>query len=86
MAKNSHKCLVCGSLLVEVEAALNRTFANALLSPLGSSQLQIRRSKSSWMPFMNPARSAEGLYCPKCGSLTLAPSIPNHRKDLGLDE
>jgi hypothetical protein len=76
---------LCGDLLVEVEAALNRTWSNALFTSFGSSQLQIRMKKQHWMAFMNPSRSAAGLYCTKCGSLTIAPSISAHRKELGLD-
>jgi hypothetical protein len=51
----------------------------------GSSQLQIRMKSKRWMPFMNPNRSASGLYCTKCGTLTIAPSIPAHRRELKLD-
>ena len=78
-------CSVCNDLLVEVETALNRTWSNALITGFGSSELQIRLAKKSWMAFMEPDRGAKGLYCTKCGSLTIAPSIPSHRKKLGLD-
>jgi len=84
--ENSHaKCPICSDLLVPVEGALNRTWSNAILTSFGSSQLQIRMANRSWMPFMNPGRSAQGLYCTKCGSLTLAPTIKKHRNELGLD-
>lgn len=77
---------MCGDVLIEVEAALNRTWSNALLTSFGSSQLQIRMKKKRWMAFMNPSRSAAGLYCTQCGALTIAPSIPAHRWELGLDD
>ena len=84
MNEDCFKCPVCDDILVPVEAALNRTWSNALLTSFGSSQLQIRMKDKSWMPFMNPSRAARGLYCTKCGSLTLAPSILSHRSELGL--
>lgn len=79
------KCPLCDDMLVEVEAALNRATWNVLLTSFGSSELQIRLEKKAWMPFMTPNRSARGLYCTKCGALTIAPSIPAHRRELGLD-
>jgi hypothetical protein len=85
MPNTQFYCPVCKDLLVEVETALNRTWLNALITGFGSSVLQIRLTNKSWMAFMDPERSAKGLYCTKCGSLTIAPSIPNHRKELGLD-
>ncbi len=85
MTSNIHHCPLCGNLLIAVESALNRTWGNALLTAFGSSQLQIRMKNKRWMPFMSPSRSAAGLYCSKCGSLTIAPSIPAHRRELGLD-
>ena len=103
MSATTHHCPLCGDLLIEVEAALNRTWSNVILTGWGSSQLQIRLSPKrseqtpdndpedkwdhdkQWMPFMDPDRSAAGLYCTKCGALTIAPSIPAHRKELGLD-
>lgn len=85
MSAPSCRCPLCDDLLIEVEAALNRTWANFLLTGFGRSQLQIRLPQKPWMPFMRPDRGAQGLYCVKCGSLTIAPSIPAHRKELGLD-
>lgn len=79
------QCPVCSDLLIEVEAALNRTWSNVLVTSFGSSQLQIRLEDKDWMPFMDPGRSAKGLYCTKCGSLTIAPSIEGHRRELGLE-
>jgi phage FluMu protein Com len=79
------QCSFCGDLLVEVEAALNRDWLNVLFTSFGSSELQIRTKSGSWMPFMKPSRSAQGLYCTKCGALTIAPSISGHRKALGLE-
>jgi hypothetical protein len=73
--------MLCGDLLIEVEAALNRSWGTSF----GGSELQIRMKDMRWMPFMTPSRSAGGLYCSQCGALTIAPSIPEHRKDLGLD-
>ena len=78
------KCPLCDDLLVEVEAGLNRTWWNTILTSFGSSELQIRIKNRSWMAYMMPSRSAKGLYCTKCGALTIAPSIPAHRKELGL--
>lgn len=86
MSQNTRHCPLCGDALVEVETALNRTWGNSLLTGFGSSQLQMRMKKKRWTPFMNPNRSAAGLYCTKCGALTIAPSIPNHRRELGLDD
>lgn len=84
--KNDHlNCTVCDGLLVEVECALNRSWSNMLLTAFGSSELQIRLKGSRWMPFMNPGRNAQGLYCANCGSLTMAPSIPSQRRELGLN-
>lgn len=85
MKNHPARCPLCDDLLVEVEAALNRALWNALMTSFGSSELQIRMEKGSWMAFMRPSRSARGLYCTKCGSLTVAPSIPEHRKKLGLE-
>ncbi len=85
MTSEPPRCPLCGDLLVEVEAGLNRVFWNVLLTCFGSSELQIRLKGRSWMAFMRPSRAARGLYCTSCGALTLAPSIPAHRKELGLD-
>lgn len=85
MSESPIHCPVCGDLLVEVEAALNRTWGNVLATGYGSSQLQIRLEGGDWMPFMIPDRSAKGLYCTSCGSLTVAPSIEEHRTALGLE-
>lgn len=85
MSETPTQCPVCGDLLVEVEAALNRTWGNVLATSFGSSQLQIRLEGRDWMPFMMADRSAKGLYCTKCGSLTIAPSIEEHRAALGLE-
>jgi hypothetical protein len=85
MSDSSHKCPLCDDVLVEVEAGLNRATWNVLLTSFGSSELQIRLKNKGWMPFMTPSRSARGLYCTKCGALMIAPSIPAHRKELGLD-
>ncbi|GAA5495920.1 hypothetical protein Rhal01_02101 [Rubritalea halochordaticola] len=85
MKTDSHYCSICQSLLVETEAALNRGLINALFFGFGSSELQIRSSKRRWMTFMTPSRNAKALYCVECGSLTLAPSISKHRRELGLE-
>lgn len=85
MKEIAAKCPLCGDLLVEVEAALNRAFWNVLLTSFGSSELQIRLENKPWMTFMTPSRNTKGLYCTKCGALTIAPSIPAHRKELGLE-
>lgn len=85
MSHPTPTCPICGDILVGVEAALNRTWFNSMLTGFGSSQLQIRVKGKGWMEFMNPSRSAAGFYCTKCGSLTIAPSIPAQRKELGLD-
>lgn len=85
MSETLVKCPVCGDFLVGVEAALNRTWGNVLATSFGSSQLQIRLEGKDWMPFMIADRSAKGLYCTKCGSLTIAPSIEEHRTALGLE-
>lgn len=77
-------CPICGDLLLEVEAALNRTWNNVILTSFGSSVLEIRRQDGDWMPFMFPGRSAKAFYCTQCGSLTMAPSIEEHREKLGL--
>lgn len=79
------KCPLCDDLLVEVEAGLNRALTNVLLTSFGSSELQIRLEDRPWMAFMTPDRNTRGLYCTRCGSLTIAPSIPAHRRELGLD-
>jgi len=82
----AHYCPLCGDLLVEVEASVNRTLTNMILTGFGSSELQIRlKNDGDWMPYMRPERSAEGLLCTKCGALTVAPTIPSHREELGLD-
>lgn len=78
-------CPICGDLLIEVEAGLNRPWNNVVLTSFGSSVLEIRRGDGHWMPFMFPGRSAKGLYCTKCGALTVAPSIDEHREKLGLE-
>lgn len=81
--KAEHRaCPICGDLLVEVEAALNRTWASSILT---SFHLQIRLKGKRWMSFMSPSRNAAGLYCTKCGSLLLAPTLPAHRRELGLE-
>lgn len=69
------KCTICGGTLKKVEAALNRTWGNVFLTSWGSSQLQIRLPKGPWHSFMKPSRNAEGLFCERCGALTLAPTI-----------
>jgi hypothetical protein len=72
--------------LVEVEASLNRDLANVLLTGFGNSELQIRLPGGGpWKAFMTPERNASALYCVTCGSLTLAPTLPDHRKSLGLE-
>ncbi len=83
--KAALKCPICDDLLIEVEAALNRTWGNVLATSFGSSVLEIRSREGEWMPFMFPGRSAKALYCTKCGSLTVAPSIKEHREKLGLE-
>ena len=85
MTEATNRCALCGDLLIEVEAALNRAWWNVLLTSFGSSELQIRIKNKRWMPFMTPSRSAKGFFCTKCGALTIAPSIPAHRKELGLE-
>jgi len=80
-----NRCPICQEILVEVEAALNRDIANAIMSLLGSSELQIRLPGQSWKTFMMPERNANGLYCASCGSLTIAPTLHDHRKSLGLE-
>jgi hypothetical protein len=85
MKNSPARCLICDDLMVEVEAALNRALWNALMTSFGSSELQIRLKGGAWMAYMRPNRSASGLYCTKCGVLTIAPSIPAHRKELGLE-
>ena len=77
-------CPNCNDLLVPVEASLNRSILNAVFFGFGSSQLQIRLEKGRWKRFMTPSQNAEGLYCTSCGALTLAPSLPEHRNELGL--
>lgn len=79
--KSPSYCALCGDLLVEVEAALNRSSGTIT----GNSSLEIRLAGKSWVPFMNEDRSAQGLYCTRCGALTIAPSLSRHRKELGLD-
>lgn len=81
----SHHCSLCDDVIVEVEVGLNRALWNALLTSFGSSELQIRLKNRSWITFMKPWRGAKGLYCTRCGALTVAPSIAAHRKELGLD-
>lgn len=85
MSEEIHHCPICQGLLVEVQSALNRSLLNAFLTGWGSSELQIRLHGGSWMTFMTPSRSAAGLYCAECGSLTLAPTIPSQRRELGLE-
>ena len=85
MSHTTHSCPLCKDVLVEVEAALNRSTWNVLLTSFGSSELQIRLKNKGWMAFMTPSRSAKGLYCTTCGALTIAPSISAHRKELGLE-
>ncbi|QIF01342.1 hypothetical protein [Roseimicrobium sp. ORNL1] len=85
MSEEARHCSICGDLLVEVEAALNRTWGNVIATGFGSSVLEIRNGKADWMPFMTPDRSARGLYCTKCGSLTIAPTLGEHRRALGLE-
>ena len=70
------KCPICGGALKKVEAALNRTWSNALLTSWGSSQLQIRGERGPWHTFMKPSRTAEGWFCADCGALTVAPTCP----------
>lgn len=84
MPDASH-CPICQELLVEVEAALNRGFADVLIHRSGSSELQIRLPDGEWKTFMTPDRNAHSLFCVSCGSLTLAPTVPEHRQSLGLD-
>lgn len=76
---------ICGDGTVPVEAALNRPFWKLLGSWRGSARLQIRLPGGDWKSHMTIERSAQGLYCPTCGSLTIAPSLPDHREALGLD-
>lgn len=85
MTAPAARCPLCDEPLEEVEAGLNRSWTNVLLTSFGSSELQIRTGGGRWWPFMRPNRNARGLYCAGCGALTLAPSIPAHRKELGLD-
>lgn len=58
----------------KVEAGLNRSWGNVILTSYGSSQLQIRQESGPWHTYMTPSRSAEGLYCTDCGALTIAPT------------
>ena len=86
--KNSdppRSCPICHEYLVAVEASLNRTAGNVFFFGFGSSQLQIRIPNKKWRRFMMPSRNAQGLYCPNCGALTLAPTLPEHRAQLGID-
>lgn len=85
MKTDRHQCPICGETLCEAEAALNRTWSNVVFTGFGSSQLQIRPPKGEWKPFMKPGISTKALYCPDCGALTLAPSLPAHRRELGLE-
>jgi ribosomal protein S27E len=86
MKPEATSCPVCGDLMVPSEAALNRSLGNALLCGFGSSELQIRpRESGHWVTVMTPSRNAEALYCTACGALLLAPSVPRHREELGLD-
>lgn len=78
-------CPICGDLLIEVEAGINRTWGFELTTAFARSVLEIRMKDGDWMPFMFPDRSAKALYCTKCGSLTVAPSIEEHREKLGLE-
>lgn len=80
-----HRCPICQEILVEVEAALNRSVADALIKGLGSSELQIRRPGAGWSTYMTPHRDSQGLFCVSCGALTLAPSDPELRRTLGLE-
>ena len=85
MNEEVRPCPICGDLLVNVEAALNRTWGNVIATGFGSSVLEIRNGTADWMPYMTPDRSAQGLYFAKCGSPTLAPSLSEHRRLLGLE-
>jgi hypothetical protein len=83
---NATKCPICGDTIVPVEAALNRAWWNVISAGFGSSELQIRLPGHPWMAFMRPERAARANYCTSCGSLTIAPSLPEHRRALGIDE
>lgn len=82
---STHTCPNCGEMMVDSEAALNRSFFNAIFFGFGSSILQIRTPKGNWMDFMTPGRKSGASYCTSCGAVLLAPSIDSHRKELGLD-
>ncbi|MDE0859398.1 MAG: hypothetical protein OSA93_04515 [Akkermansiaceae bacterium] len=78
-------CPLCDTTLDKVEVALRRNIWNSILTGLGSSQLQVyRRKTNSWQIFLKPGRDIPALSCPKCGTLTIPPSIPSHRESLGL--
>lgn len=86
MQKDPVYCPICGDLTVQVVAELNRKWWNALLTAFGSSCLEVKTPEGGWLTFMKPSRGTSGLYCTKCGALTLAPSIGRHREQLGLDK
>ena len=68
-------CPICKSDLVKVEVAINRKWWSAPSFLFSESVLEHRRLKSSWVTFMTPYRSAEGLLCTNCGVLVVAPMI-----------
>lgn len=71
--------------MLPIEAGLNRSLTNVLVTGFGSSELQIRYEGGKWIDFMEPDRTARGSYCTECGCLLIAPSIQKHRDALDLD-
>jgi len=101
MSANNHHCPFCGDALVQVEAAVNgkSEWPATHLSPkllirsardpsqpiaANDPEEEWTRGKQ-WVPYMDLNRTAAGLYCNQCGSLTITSSIPADRKELELD-
>lgn len=101
MSKNIHHCPFCGDELVEVEVSVNGksnwpvTYLDpgllirpardpSQLVPSNDPEEEWSRDKQ-WVSILELKRIAAGLYCNRCGALTIAPSIPAHRKELGLE-
>lgn len=75
MTDQNPQCPICSGAMKKVEAGLNRSWGNVILTSYGSSQLQIRQESGPWHTFMKPSRTAQGLYGEDCGALTVAPTV-----------